>query len=105
MKTFKRILKITGYSLAATVVFLALFAGFTQTSFFQDRLRTIVISNISTHLNGSLYLGTIHGSFITGFSIDSVALLRGSEIVISANNVTVQYDPLSFLEKRLQINY
>ncbi len=105
MKILKRTLKIVGYVFLSVLVIIILLAGFTQTSYFKDRLRTIVISNLSTQVNGSLYLGTIRGNFISGFGVDSLAILRGSQTVFSAASMEVQYDPLFLFKKRLHITY
>ena len=105
MKLLKRILKIAGYLGIILVVVLVLFAGFTQTQFFKDRIRIILVSTLSSHLNGTISLGTLRGNFVTGFSVDSLAIDYNDQPFVRTGRITCQYDPLTLLEKRVSIRY
>jgi hypothetical protein len=105
MKQLKRILKIVGISVGAFIFLVILLALFTQTQFFKDRLRVILVSSISTNINGTLHLGTIEGNFLSGFSIDSLAILDDQGIFITTGKITCQYDIVPVFEKRLRMKY
>jgi hypothetical protein len=104
MKVFKRILKWIGISAVIILSVILLLAIFTQTPFFKSRLRTILVSSISTSINGTLHLGTIEGNFLTGFSIDSLAIDDGSGTVLATGKVSCRYHLLSILEKKIKID-
>jgi hypothetical protein len=105
VKALKRSLRITLYAAASIILLLVMLAGVTQTGFFKDRLRAIIVSRLSTQLNGSLSLGAISGNLVTGFTIDSVAVFRQSELVLSVDKILFSYDPLFVFKKTLKANY
>ena len=103
MKALKRILKILAYVVTGIFLLAIIIAGFTQTKFFKDRLRVILVSEISTQINGSLYLGTIRGNFITGFTVDSAAIYSGEDHFFSSGKIVVRYDPFTLTRQILTI--
>jgi autotransporter translocation and assembly factor TamB len=104
MATAKRILKVVGYAAMAILVILILLAGLTQTKYFKDRLRTLVISELSQQLNGSISIARIRGNFLNGFTLDSVALYHGADEPVTLDQLSVSYDPLPLLDNRLVIS-
>jgi hypothetical protein len=105
MRALKRAGKILSYTLAIIIAGILLLAGFTQTSFFKDRLRTILVSSISTELNGSLTLGSIDGNFLTGFTIDSIEVYQGTDLFLSSSKVSCSYDLLPALRDQYNITH
>ncbi|MBI5476604.1 MAG: AsmA family protein [Ignavibacteriales bacterium] len=103
MKIFKKILKWLGISIGVFLFLILVAAVFTQTSFFKNRLRVLLVSTISTNINGSLHLGNIDGNFLGGFSIDSVAIDDESGTVISTGKIDCKYHLLSILENKIKI--
>ena len=77
----KRFLTIAGVTLASFVVLMLLLAGLTQTAFFKDRLRSILVNAAADQINGTLVLGTIDGDFLSGVTVDSVAVYDRGELV------------------------
>ena len=103
MKIFKRILRSSGYFTLALIMLVVIIAGFTQSKFFKQRLRTIIVSALSEQLNGSLSLGTIRGNFLTGVSIDSVIVTYGNDNVIAIDRISVTYRPIALLERTIDV--
>src|ERR1041385_4043821 len=103
MKTLRQILKIIGYSIAAIILLAIIIAGFTQTKIFKDRLRATLASEISDRLNASFYLGAIRGNFVTGFTVDSLAIYSGTENFLRSGKLTVRYNLITISEKTLTI--
>lgn len=101
----KRAFTILAYGAAALLILILLLAGLTQTPFFKDRLRTILVSEISQQLNGTLVLGIISGNFLTGFEIDSVAVYGGEELVISTGRISVSYDIFRFFRSEYDFSH
>ncbi|HEY6191409.1 MAG TPA: translocation/assembly module TamB domain-containing protein [Bacteroidota bacterium] len=101
----KRALRIVAYAAALTTVMLLFVAGMSQTDFFRERFRILLVSALSSKLNGSVRLGTLGGNFITSFTLDSVEVYYRDKLFVKTAKVTVQYDPLTLLQKKLTFKY
>ncbi len=99
----KKVLKIIGYLFGLSVFIFIVAIGFTQSKFFKDRLREFILSNVSENIDGSLYLGTISGNFITGFSIDSLAITHGGGVFLSVGKIKLHHDPYTILGKKITL--
>ncbi len=105
MRVMKRAFSILGYSAAALFVLALLFAGLTQTSFFKNRLRIILASEISQQINGTIILGAIDGNFLTGVTIDSVAIYQGDDIALTSGKIAVSYDILRLIRGEFDLSH
>lgn len=104
MKVVKTILKVVAVSAGIFFLLLIIVATITQTNFFKDRLRTIVVSYLSTKANVQLHLGIIRGNFVTGLEIDSLAIDYGEVKLLSTGPITIEHDPLALLKKSIVVN-
>jgi hypothetical protein len=95
--------KVVGYTIALVAFVITVLAGFTQSKLFKERLRLFLISSITTNTNAAVNLGTIRGNFITGFSVDSVALFIDGEEFLTTGKVDISYDFLSLPRKRISV--
>ncbi len=82
-----RFLKILGYAWALVIFLLVLLAGFTQTKLFKDRLRYGIASLIASNTGATVSFGTIKGTFVSGFTIDSVKMMFGDNEWISTGKI------------------
>ena len=101
MKILKRISKILGITLVSFVLLLFIIALLTQTGFIKNRLRILIANSISQNINGTLHLGTIEGNFLTGFSIDSLAIYDDQGPILQSRKIECAYDILPLFNKRL----
>jgi hypothetical protein len=101
MQILKRIAAALAYLFGIAVLLLIVLTVVSQTQFFKDRLRILLVSTISSHLNGTLHLGTMRGDFITGIDIDSLTLFYGDEPCITTGAIHLVYDPFALLEKKI----
>lgn len=69
------------------------------TPFFNNQVRSILISLVNRGTNASLYLGEIHGSILGSFSIDGAALMYGNEPIALVDTIKVSHFPLSLVAK------
>lgn len=99
----KKVLKIIGYLFGLSVFIFIVTIGFTQSKFFKDRLRENILLNVSENIEGSLYLSTISGNFITGFSIDSLAITHGDGVFLSVGKIKLHHDPYTILGKKITL--
>ncbi|MBI1802980.1 MAG: translocation/assembly module TamB domain-containing protein [Ignavibacteriae bacterium] len=105
MKTLIRILKIIAYVGVIVVVLLVLLTLFTQTQFFKDRLRILLVSTLTDRINGTLHIGTIRGNFFNEISVDSLGISYNDQPVITSGKVTLQYELFPLLENKLKVRY
>lgn len=76
----------------------------TQTSYGQRQIRRLIREQLAGSINGKLYIGQISGSWLTGITIDSLAL-RGPDdsLFLSTGRVTATYDPRDLIDKRVYL--
>ncbi len=101
----KRFLTIAGVTLVSFVVLVLLLAGLTQTAFFKDRLRSILVNAAADQINGTLVLGTIDGDFLSGVTVDSVAVYDRGELVARTGKLSLEYDVFSFFRGAYHISH
>ncbi|MDI6765872.1 MAG: hypothetical protein QME52_03515 [Bacteroidota bacterium] len=101
----KRIGKAIAFIIGVIAVLLLVLIVFTQTQFFRDRLRVILVSSIQTKINGSLKIGTIDGNFLNGFTVDSLAIYDGENVFLTTRKITCRYEPLPLLRNKLIMNH
>ncbi len=97
----KRILKYAAAIAAGFLGILLLLGVLTQTQFFRNRLRAIIMSSLADRMNGTIELGRIGGNFVQGFTIDSLAIRYGDRLFLTTSTINCRYDPLAFLQKKL----
>lgn len=88
----KKILKISGIVVASLLVFILLVAGFTQTQFFRDRLRSAVLSSLDSLLLAEVQLGNLRGNIFSGFSFDHLSLKVDGDLLFVAEQLDVRYN-------------
>lgn len=99
----RQVWKVVGYTIAFVLFVVVVLAGFTQSKMFKERLRLFLISTVTSNTNGTLSLGTIHGNFVTGFSIDSATLYVDGGHILSTGKIDIAYDFLSLPRKRVLV--
>lgn len=100
----RQVWKVVGYTIALVVFLAAILAGFTQSKLFKERLRLFIISTITSNTHAIVNLGTIRGNFVTGFSIDSAAIMVDGTELLSTGKIDIAYEVLSLPRKRLNVN-
>jgi hypothetical protein len=91
---YRRVEQAVTLVLGSLLVLLLFTAGITQTQYFRDRLREFALSSLDSVLNAELTLGTIKGNLITGFSVDTLAVVVDGLPVLTAGEVSFRYNPL-----------
>ncbi|RCK76538.1 MAG: hypothetical protein IGBAC_0900 [Ignavibacteriae bacterium] len=99
----KKILKIFAYVIVIFCLVVIGIFGFTQSKFFKERLRVIIVSELSQSLKSEFYLGTIRGNFITGFSIDSLSIYSENEKFLSLKGIKLSHDPFTIVGKKITL--
>lgn len=88
--------------LALIGIAVAAFLAVTQTSRGRDEIRRLVVSAVGGQIHGSLYLGRITDGFLTGVTVDSMAI-RGPDgvLLVSTGPVTLRYDLRDVADRRI----
>ncbi len=103
MKTLTRILKILAYLGTILAVLIVLTGLFTQTQFFRDRVRILLVSMLADRINGTLHIGTMGGNFLNEISFDSLGVTYNEQPVLTSGKVTIKYKLLPLLENKLKV--
>ncbi|OLD79452.1 MAG: hypothetical protein AUI33_02690 [Ignavibacteria bacterium 13_1_40CM_2_61_4] len=105
MKTLRRIFKILVYAAALFLIVIFILGAITQTAFFKDRVRVLLVSSLSDRLNGSIRIGTLGGNFFTGITVDSVEIYAETGLFLRAERVLVKYDLMTLFDKSATMRY
>ncbi len=72
------------------------------TRFFNDEVRTLLVSLVDDGTNARLRLGEIHGSVFGSFTIDGAVLLYRGEPIAMVDTVKVSHLPLSLITETVE---
>ena len=87
-------------ALGAIIVGVAVFA--TQSDYGQMAMSRAVEARVKASIHGTVHVGRISGSFLTGVTIDSLELRDSDDsLVIATGKVTLRYDPRDLVDRRL----
>jgi len=85
-------------------VFLLLLAAVTQTQFFRDRLRAAALSNLNSILDAEVHLGELRGNLVSGFSVDSIAIVVHESRLLVAERLDLRYNVFELPGRKISIN-
>lgn len=91
---------ILGIGLLLAIAFISA----TQTSYGRERLRQLVLGRLEPALvgRGKVYVGRVGGDFLTGLTIDSLAIRDlDDSLFVSTGRVRVAWDPRDLIDKRV----
>lgn len=105
MPALRRIFRIAAYGITLFFIVLIIAAAITQTEFFKDRVRILLVSSLSERLNGSIRLGTLGGNFLTGITADSLEIYYRDGLFLKTGRILCQYDPFTLFRKTATLKY
>jgi translocation and assembly module TamB len=76
----------------------------TQTSWFKDWLRRYVTREAEQYLNARLVIERLDGNLFTGIELQGVSLVHGTETVIAAKDVGLDYNAFDFVSGGIVID-
>ena len=80
---------------------LALALIVSQTDWFRDWARRLIVRQANQYLNGELAIGRLRGNLFFGAELDDVSLHSGGEQVVSVKTLGVNYSVLDLVSKGL----
>src|SRR5919199_5056077 len=106
----RRLVAIISASVILGIAFVvaAVVVSVTQTGFGRERVRQYLIGKVAASMRGrgSMYIGAIHGGFLNGVVVDSIAIRDAEDsLFLSTGPVRVTYDPRDLIDKRLLISH
>ena len=78
----------------------------TQTSFGRERVRSYLEKKVAGRIRGTMHIGAIGGSFLTGITIDSIEIRDEKDsLFLSTGRITLRYDPRDLIDQRVLIEH
>src|SRR5918998_3057493 len=92
--------------LALGLIVMLVVASITQTDYGRERIRELVVRQLaaSTKGRGKVYVGQIGGNFLTGVTIDSLAIRDASDsLFLATGPVHLTFDPRDIFDRRILV--
>lgn len=104
--TRRRLVALVSACVLLTIGLVVIATGLvvTRTPYGQDQVRRWIVGEVNRNIHGKVYLGPIGGGFLTGLTIDTVAIRdENDSLFLSTGRVALTYDPRDLIDKRLFI--
>jgi hypothetical protein len=88
--------------LGILIIFLLAF-GFSQTSTFRDYLKKTVINDVSSSINGKIYIGKIEGTIFTSLILHNTIVNMGKDTLFNIETISLKTSPLRLLLKKIYV--
>ena len=100
----RNILRFVFFGLLILLVLTILLAAGTQTQFFRDRLRSVVLTQLDSLFLADVRVGPIEGNLVAGFSVDSIAFRVANEPVMSVERIDFRYNLLGIPGRTISVS-
>ncbi len=91
-----------GLVVALTLAAVAAVLVFTRSGWGQDRVRRLIQRQVAAAIHGTVYVGRVSGSYLTGLTVDSLEIRDAEDsLFVASGPLTVRYDPRDLIDKRL----
>lgn len=97
----RRLARYVSFAVLAVLFLIAVALAATQTGWFKNYLRGIVVKQAAQYLNGALTVEHLRGSVLTGIVLEGVALHHEGQIAVAMDALTVEYDPITMVRQGL----
>lgn len=105
MEVLRRSLQVLLLLATLLVGAAALAIVISQTAWFRDWLRGVVVREANQYLNGTLSIGRLNGNLFFGLEIADLGILQGGRRVVAVRNVGVDYSVVRFVAGDLSIDH
>lgn len=85
------------------IVLVLVTIGYSQTSSFRELLRTTVIDEVNSSINGRLNIKNIEGTIFTSLILLNTTLVNEKDTLLSVSNLELKISPMQLLLKKLYI--
>jgi translocation and assembly module TamB len=103
MKRRHLVVLVSGITLVTLIIVAAAIVGVgVGTDWGRSMIRSVVENELSGRVQGKVHIGTVHGTMLTGFTIDTFAIRDDRDsLLVSTGRVTLDYDPRDLMDRRL----
>jgi autotransporter translocation and assembly factor TamB len=101
MAITRRLARYLGIAVLAALFLVAVALVATQTGFFRNYLRGLVVRQAAQYLNGTLTIENLRGSLLTGIELDGVALHHEGQTAVAMDKLTLAYEPITMIRQGL----
>ncbi len=102
--TRRRFIALVSLGVLAALGLIVMLGGLlaTRTDHGQRALRDWIQGRVASSIKGRVYIGAMHGSFLTGITIDSLELRDDEDsLFVATGRVSLDYDPRDLVDRRL----
>src|SRR5688500_3859624 len=103
MKRRHLVVLVSGITLVTLIIVAAAIVGVgVGTDWGRSMIRSVVENEVSGRVQGKVHIGTVSGTMLTGFTIDTFASRDDRDsLLVSTGPVTLDYDPRDLMDGRL----
>ena len=103
MKRRHLVVLVSGITLVTLIIVAAAIVGVgVGTDWGRSMIRSVVENEVSGRVQGKVHIGTVSGTMLTGFTIDTFAIRDDRDsLLVSTGPVTLDYDPRDLMDRRL----
>src|SRR3954469_24880553 len=99
MAIMRRMARYAGIALLVVLFLIGAALVTTQTAWFKNYLRGVVVRQAAQYLNGTLTIEQLKGSVLTGIELDGVALHQEGQTPVAMNKLFVAYEPITMIRQ------
>ena len=101
----RRLVALVSVIALVVIAFVTIVTGLivTRTPYGQEELRKFIQTQLASAVRGKVYIGPISGGFLTGVTVDSIAIRDADDdsLFLSTGRITASYDPRDLIDKRI----
>ena len=101
MAILRRLARYLGIAVLVVLFLIGAALVTTQTAWFKDYLRGVVVRQAAQYLNGTLTVEHLKGSVLTGIELDGVALHHEGQTAVAMDKLFVAYEPITMIRQGL----
>ena len=101
MAIIRRLARYLGIAVLVVLFLIGAALVTTQTGWFKNYLRGVVVRQAAQYLNGTLTIEHLRGSVLTGIELEGVALHHEGQTAVAMDKLTVEYDPVTLVRQGL----
>lgn len=98
---FRRIINVFILFILGLIALVILLLGFSQTVTFREILRSKLMSEVNSSINGNLSIERIDGTILTSIFLRNTLLTTEGDTLLYAKNIEVKTSPLQLLLKKI----
>jgi hypothetical protein len=101
MAIIRRLARYLGIAVLVVLFLIGAALVTTQTSWFKNYLRGLVVRQAAQYLTGTLTIDRLQGNVLTGIELDGVSLQHEGQTAVAMDKLFVAYEPITMIRQGL----